>query len=281
MTSVRAEYSIGGSRTQKQEECALLTLEQKAEVLASSSIFEFVPEDLVKKVAERAGEIDVPAGKVLFEDGEPGDSVFLAASGEIEVVKGNMVLAVLTRGDMVGEMAVLAGGTRNATVRARSDSVLLFLKAGALRLLVQQMPDVAFGIFGMLAKRLRKADESILALSSKKDAIASLEVADGPDAGRKIDMVGDRIEIGRAAGSIIEDSTHCALNPPGPELGSERRAEIVHSDGSFFLQPIDPEDPPLLNDEAVEGSVELSGGDIITSVGTKVRFEPKGAGDGH
>jgi hypothetical protein len=143
------------------------------------------------------------------------------------------------------------------------------------------MPDVAFGIFGMLAKRLRKADESILALSSKKEAVATLEVADGPDAGRTIDMVGDRIEIGRATGSIIEDSTHCALTPPGAELASERKAEIVHSDGAFFLQPIDPGDPPLLNDEAVEGSVELSGGDVITSVGTKVKFVPKGGGDGH
>jgi CRP-like cAMP-binding protein len=258
----------------------LLTLEQKAEVLASSSIFEFVPEELIRKVAERAGEIDVAAGEVLFEDGEPGDSVFLVASGEIEVVKGDVVLAVLARGDMVGEMAVLAGGTRNATVRTRSQTVLLFLKSGALRLLVQQMPDVAFGIFGMLAKRLRKADESILALSSKKRAVASLEVVDGPDAGKSFDMVGDRIEIGRATGSIIEDSTHCALTPSAGTLESDQKAEIVHTDGSFFLQPIDPDDPPLLNDQKVEGSVELSGGDVITSVGTRVKFEPKGSGDG-
>jgi CRP-like cAMP-binding protein len=258
----------------------LLTLEEKTEVLASSSIFEFVSQEIIRKVAERAGEIDVAPGEVLFEDGEPGDSVFLVASGEIEVVKGEVVLAVLTRGDMVGEMAVLAGGLRNATVRTRSTTVLLFLKAGALRLLVQQMPDVAFGIFGMLAKRLRKADESILALSDRRRTVASLEVIDGPDAGKRFEMVGDRIEITRATGSIIEDSTRCALTPPGKGLESDRRAEIVHTDGSFFLQPIDPSDPPLLNGERVEGSVELSGEDVVTSVGTQVRFEPGGGGDG-
>ncbi|MFC1671627.1 cyclic nucleotide-binding domain-containing protein [Planctomycetota bacterium] len=258
----------------------MLTIEEKAEVLASSPIFEFVSEEVIHKVAERSGEVDVAAGETLFGDGEPGDSVFLVASGEIEVVKEGLVLAVLGRGDMVGEMVVLAGGLRNATVKTRSNSVLLFLKAGALRLLIQQMPDVAFGIFGMLVKRLRKADESIIALSERKSSIATLKVMDGPDAEKSFEMVGGRIEIGRATGSIIEDCTHCALTPPAPALESEQKAEIVHTGDTFFLQPVDASDPPLLNGEKIEGSVELSRGDVITSVGTNVKFMPNGAGDG-
>lgn len=258
----------------------MLSIEEKKAVLASSSIFASLPDSVIKRVAGRAGQIDFAAGEVLCRDGEPGNSVYLVASGELEVLKGSVVLAVISRGDMVGEMAVLTGDVRNATVRARTGGTVLFLKAKALKLLIQQMPDVAFGIFGLLAGRLRKADDYILSLVEKRPAIASLEVISGPDAGRQFDMVSDRMEIGRITGSVVEDQARCALNPP-ENLSAEHGGEIVHSGGSFFLQPAVPDEPVLLNGEEVEGSVELSDGDMITAVGTDIRFLRKEVGHGN
>ncbi len=258
----------------------MLSLEEKKAVFASSSIFKSLPDETVERVAGRAGEIRLAAGENLFQDGEPGDCVYLVASGSVEVAKGNVVLAVLSRGDMAGEMAVLTGEVRSATLRALNDSVMLFLKAKALKLLIQQMPDVAFGIFNLLASRLRKADEYILSLVEKRPSIACLEILSGPDKGRCFDMVSERMEIGRAIGSIIEDQARCALTPP-ENLSDECKGEIIHSEGLFFLHSMNPEEPVVLNGDDVEGSVELSDGDTIAAVGAEIRFSRKGGGHGN
>ncbi len=258
----------------------MLSIEEKKAVLSASSIFEGLPDELAEKVAGRSGQIDFAAGEVLCTDGEPGDSVYIIASGELEVVKGSIVLAVLSRGYMVGEMAVLTGEVRNATVRARAAGTVLFLKAKALKLLIQQMPDVAFGIFTILAARLRKADDYILSLVEKRPSLASLEVLSGSEAGKRFEMTSDKMEIGRTTGSIVEDHARCALTPP-ENLLSERGGEIFHSNGSFFLQSSLAEEPVLLNGEEIEGSVELSDGDTITAVGTEIRFLRKEGGDGN
>lgn len=258
----------------------MLNIEEKREVFASSSIFAGMQDAVIEKVAGRAGEITVKKGESLCTDGEPGDSVYIVASGEFEVLKGSVVLAALSRGDMVGEMAVLTGDVRNATVRARTDGVVLFLKAKALKLLIQQTPDVAFGIFRILAARLRKADDYILSLVEKRPSLASLEVLSGAETGRRFEMMSDRIEIGRTTGSVIEDQARCALSPP-ENLSAECRGEIIHSGGSFFLHSTLPEEPVLLNGEEIEGSVELSDGDTITAVGTDLRFLRKGGGNGN
>ena len=258
----------------------MLSIEEKKAVLSASSIFEGMPDELVERVAGRAGQIDFEAGELLCTDGEPGDSVYLVASGELEVQKGSIVLAVISRGDMVGEMAVLTGEVRNATVRARSSGTVLFLKAKALKLLIQQMPDVAFGIFTILAARLRKADDYILSLVEKRPSLASLEVLSGSDVGRRFEMTSDRMEIGRTTGSIVEDYARCALLPP-ENRSAEQGGEIFHSGGSFFLQSAVSGEPVLLNGEEIEGSVELSDGDTITAVGTEIRFLRKEGGDGN
>lgn len=258
----------------------MLSVEEKKAVFASSSIFKGLPDEAMERVAGRAGQINFKAGEALCTDGEPGDSVYLVASGELEVLKGSVVLAVISKGDMVGEMAVLTGDVRNANVRARTDGTVLFLKAKALKLLIQQMPDVAFGIFSVLAARLRKADDYILSLVEKRSALALLEVVNGPDAGKGFEMVSDRMEIGRTTGSIIEDQARCALSPP-EDLSTEQKGEIIHSGGSFFLQSVVPEDPVLLNNEKVVGSVELSDGDTITAVGTDIRFLRKEGNNGN
>ena len=73
--------------------------------------------------------------------------VKLILEGEIEIYDGNYVIAVLEQGQLFGEMAVLGGGRRTASGRAKDAARLLFLKDKAIRLLIQQVPDIAFALF--------------------------------------------------------------------------------------------------------------------------------------
>ena len=59
-----------------------------------------------------------------MREGEPGDQAFLVADGELEVLVGDKRIATLGRGDLVGEIALLRGGVRTATVVSKTDSLL-------------------------------------------------------------------------------------------------------------------------------------------------------------
>src|SRR5438874_2377183 len=80
------------------------------------------------RLALSASPTHVPAGEWLFREGDAGDSLYVIASGRLEVVAETpepTVLWRLGRGDAVGELAVLTGASRPASVLARRDSDLL------------------------------------------------------------------------------------------------------------------------------------------------------------
>jgi len=64
-------------------------------------------------------------GQILFSAGDPGDALYIVASGKVEILEGNLPIASLSEGEAFGEMALLGGGTRTATARAAGDVELL------------------------------------------------------------------------------------------------------------------------------------------------------------
>ncbi len=72
-------------------------------------------------------ERHVRPGQVLFAEGQPAEALLCVLEGELEVRSGEVVLAVVGPGDLVGEMALFERSLRTASVRARSDAVVLVL----------------------------------------------------------------------------------------------------------------------------------------------------------
>ncbi len=70
----------------------------------------------------------VPAGSMIFEEGDAGDALFLIISGQVEVLRGSTRLKILRDADYFGELAVLTGEARNASVKALTDCLLLRLE---------------------------------------------------------------------------------------------------------------------------------------------------------
>ena len=100
---------------------------QKVLLLRKVDLFDAMPTRELGRVAEVTREVVHAAGETIVTEGEEGDALYLIVSGEVEVLRGGTPVHVLRETDYFGELAVLTGETRNATVRARTDCLLLRL----------------------------------------------------------------------------------------------------------------------------------------------------------
>lgn len=66
-------------------------------------------------------------GQILFSAGDPGDALYIVASGKVEILEGDRPIASLGEGEAFGEMALLSGGARTATVRSAGEAELLVI----------------------------------------------------------------------------------------------------------------------------------------------------------
>ena len=132
--------------------------------LASINMFELLNEDDRVALAAVVDELKVPEGHTLFQAGDPGDSLFIVRTGEIELfIKDTagqkIVLTTSQPGDMFGELAMLDTGPRTATAVALTDTAVLVLDRDDLVLLFQRKPEAALHMLAALSGLTRKADE--------------------------------------------------------------------------------------------------------------------------
>ncbi|MFO0674756.1 MAG: cyclic nucleotide-binding domain-containing protein [Polyangiaceae bacterium] len=105
---------------------------------------------------------EFPAGAVLFREGEPGAEMFVVQSGRIRISKrvagGDLPIAVLGRGEFLGEMAILNGKPRTATAVVIEDATCLVIDAKTLETMITKNTEIAVRLVKKLAARLDAAD---------------------------------------------------------------------------------------------------------------------------
>jgi CRP-like cAMP-binding protein len=108
---------------------------------------------------------DFAAGTVLFEEGQPGDYMYVVQSGEVEIRRmvgeTERVLAVLQPGEFLGEMAILNGRPRSATAVVRSDAKLLVIEGKTFEAMLRARPEIALRIIKALSLRLDSANQQV------------------------------------------------------------------------------------------------------------------------
>lgn len=108
---------------------------------------------------------DFPAGTVLFEDGQPGDDMYIVVTGEVEirhqVGDGERVLAVLAAGEFFGEMAILNARPRSATAVVRTAARLLVIDGTTFEAMLRARPEIALRMIKALATRLDSANHHV------------------------------------------------------------------------------------------------------------------------
>ncbi len=136
----------------------------KPELLADVELFEHVSEDDRARLAEFIDFRQLAAGETLFQTGEPGESLYVVKSGEVELfIKDTagqkILLAIADVGEVFGELALLDRGPRTATALALADTELLELDRDDLLLLFQKSPNAALRLLAAMGHMTRKADE--------------------------------------------------------------------------------------------------------------------------
>ncbi len=119
-------------------------------------------------LAKRMTLVSFPKGAVLFHENDPGDSLYIVLSGSVRILKSNAALkdlekntlAYLNRGDVLGEMALLAGEPRTNTALVDSTTELLVLTRKDFNALVEKNPTMGVHLSRMLSSRLASIHRS-------------------------------------------------------------------------------------------------------------------------
>lgn len=101
-------------------------------------------------------------GASVVREGEPGDSFYILLAGQAKVVQKNgKVVNRLLPGDSFGEISLLDGGERTASVVGETPLVLLELKRAAFHRMLREEPGIAVKMLEYLASMLRRLDRSV------------------------------------------------------------------------------------------------------------------------
>ena len=146
-------------------------MKSQMELLAGVPLFKALSESELKKLAQ----VMIPRkyGKneaILVEDDESANSMFVIVSGRIRVsvsgVEGReAILAIMEKGDYFGEMSVIDGEPRSASVRALAPAELLVLRREDLLAQIGKNPRLALSMLIEFSRRLRNADGRITSLA--------------------------------------------------------------------------------------------------------------------
>jgi CRP-like cAMP-binding protein len=130
------------------------------ETLRQVSLFAPLADENLRILAQEARRLTFARAEVVVQEGQPGESFYVIERGRVAVVLGRQdgrsgrTIARLERGDFFGEMSLLAGEPRSATVVAETDTTVVEVHTGAFQQVVVADPAVLEPISQLAARRL-------------------------------------------------------------------------------------------------------------------------------
>ena len=128
-----------------------------ADLLAQVGLFSKCTARQRRTVARHAQIAELPAGIELIKEGEPGDALFVILDGEAVVQQGGNEVGRVGEGAYFGEMAILDGEPRSATVVAVTDVKVAVIGIRMFRTMLREFSDLAEQLLIGLAGELREA----------------------------------------------------------------------------------------------------------------------------
>jgi CRP/FNR family cyclic AMP-dependent transcriptional regulator len=139
----------------------------RREFLSRAEIFADLSAGDLKAVAQSCTESTYPDGDHLCRQGERGVAAFLIVSGQVEVVAetdtGPVQLAILGQGSIVGELSIIDGAERVASIRALGEVQALLLTAWSMQGLIRSRPTIAAAMLPIIVRRFRDTAQDLRA----------------------------------------------------------------------------------------------------------------------
>jgi CRP-like cAMP-binding protein len=138
--------------------------------MSSVSIFENLNDTVLEEISSLVSVREYPKGSMIILEEEFGDIVFIIKKGTVKITRVNdegkeVILAMLGEMEVFGEMAIIDGESRSANALAQESCELLAISSEDFINLLKNHFSVSLGLMSELAKRLRKSDQHIEALS--------------------------------------------------------------------------------------------------------------------
>lgn len=138
----------------------LLTIE-KVMILKTVDIFAQTPDEILADIAALLKEVEAPLGATIFEKGEQGDSMYIIVEGEVEALDGERAFTRMGERQVFGEMALLDGEPRTASIRTTQATRLLRLDQEPFYELMDDRIEIARGVIHVLLQRLRARTDDL------------------------------------------------------------------------------------------------------------------------
>ena len=132
----------------------MLRKNAKIELLKRVPLFERCSQRELGQIAMLADELDLPSARDLTREGAGGFEFIILVEGEADVVRGVRVVNELGPGDFVGEIALVSGKPRTATVRTRGPARVLVVTASGFRTLMHDVPSIKDKVLAAVTARI-------------------------------------------------------------------------------------------------------------------------------
>jgi CRP-like cAMP-binding protein len=144
-----------------------VSLQQEFEVLRRVPFFADIEPSKLKLLAFMSERVGFDDGKIVCRQGDPGDAAYLIIDGQADIVlegaSGPLTVATLGANEIVGEMSILTGAPRNATVRAKGRLIALRIAKEPFMRMVREFPSMAVSIMQELAHRVEANNNQLRA----------------------------------------------------------------------------------------------------------------------
>lgn len=132
----------------------MLRKDAKIELLKGVPLFAGCSKRELAAIASQADELHLSAAQELTQEGTAGWEFAILVSGEADVVSKGRIVNELGPGDFVGEIALVTGRPRTATVRTRGPARILVLTANGFRTLLREAPSIQDKVLAALTARI-------------------------------------------------------------------------------------------------------------------------------
>jgi len=194
-----AEQPVGlelPSLAESNSEQAAIAPQTVAEFLCNVPVFAGLSAEMLDRVGALASDVSLRRGEWLFREGEPADGVYVVRVGHLEVVQAaqagqdgpeSETINTLSRGAVLGELALLSETVRSASIRALRDTELLKIEKAHFDSLLQVEPELALSLTRVLSAQLqasraipvaRRARPVTIALRAIEPDVPLLDLAD-------------------------------------------------------------------------------------------------------
>jgi CRP/FNR family transcriptional regulator, cyclic AMP receptor protein len=151
----------GKVRTTPPEQRPARTRRRSTVALAGVPLFTGFSKRHLQRLADATDEVRFRPGEAIVEQGNPGETLFVVLEGQAKVMRDAKVRTHLVPGDFFGEVSVLDGGPRTASVVAETPVAALRLFRRTVMDMMGSEPQFALALLEGIARRIREIDRSL------------------------------------------------------------------------------------------------------------------------